>query len=70
MKTRLRFSIALAIAAAALAIASGRSPSAPAMPAVRLECAAARILRLHRFEDGSAQLFCGSRLLVRISSPG
>jgi hypothetical protein len=70
MKTRLRFPIALAIAAAVLAIADGKTPSAPAMPAIRLECAAARILRLHRFEDGSAQLFCGRRMIARISSPG
>jgi hypothetical protein len=70
MKTRPRFPIALAIAVALFAIAGGRSPSAPAKPALRLECATPRTLHLRRFEDGSAQLLCGGRLLARISSPG
>jgi hypothetical protein len=37
---------------------------------LRVECDQPRTLRLHRFEDGSARLECGSRLLVRISAPG
>lgn len=36
----------------------------------RVECAAGSNLRLRRFEDRSAQLFCGRRLIVRISVPG
>jgi hypothetical protein len=36
----------------------------------RFSCARVSALRLHRFEDGSAQLRCEGRLLARISSPG
>jgi hypothetical protein len=36
----------------------------------RLGCARPPALHLIRFEDGSAQLRCGSDLLARISSPG
>jgi hypothetical protein len=70
MKTRLKFPIAVFIA---MTLAAADGPSAPAVPVPsvpRLECATPRALRLHRFEDGSAQLFCGRRILARISSPG
>jgi len=60
----------LSIAVALLSIGGGRSSSAPARPALRLECATPRALHLRRFEDGSAQLRCGGQLLARISSPG
>lgn len=36
----------------------------------RVECAPDRGLRLRRFEDRSAQLLCGRRVIVRISVPG
>jgi hypothetical protein len=36
----------------------------------RVHCAAPRTLHLHRFEDRSAQLLCGRRVIVRISVPG
>jgi hypothetical protein len=36
----------------------------------RVQCATPERLRLHRFEDGSAWLECGRRVLVRISVPG
>lgn len=35
----------------------------------RAECATPARLRLHRFEDGSAWLECGPRILVRVSVP-
>jgi hypothetical protein len=36
----------------------------------RVECHRPRTLRLRRFEDGSAQLRCAGRVLVRVSVPG
>lgn len=36
----------------------------------RVHCAAPATLRLRRFEDRSAQLLCGHRVIVRISVPG
>jgi hypothetical protein len=39
-------------------------------PAIRTRCASPRRLRLDRFEDGSAQVRCAGRILVRISVPG
>lgn len=36
----------------------------------RVFCARPGALHLHRFEDGSAQLLCGRRLLVRVNVPG
>lgn len=35
-----------------------------------LQCARPSALHLVRFEDGSAQLKCGARVLARISVPG
>lgn len=35
----------------------------------RVECARPAKLELRRFEDGSAQLLCGRRLLVRVEVP-
>jgi hypothetical protein len=37
---------------------------------MRIECRIPRELRLRRFEDRSAQLLCGRRVIVRISVPG
>jgi hypothetical protein len=41
----------------------------PIAASLRTECATPRALRLRRFEDGSAQLLCGPRVIVRVSSP-
>jgi len=38
--------------------------------APRVECRQPRTLHLRRFEDGSAQLRCAGRILVRVSVPG
>ncbi len=43
---------------------------APGAAPLRAECRTPRALRLRRFEDGSARLHCGRRLLVRVSVPG
>lgn len=43
-----------------------RLATAPA----RVECANADQLTLRRYEDGSARLECGHRVLVRVSVPG
>lgn len=51
-----------------------RAALGPAHPAARLapriECDHPRLLRLRRFEDGSARLECAGRLLLRVSVPG
>lgn len=36
----------------------------------RVLCEHPRSLRLHRFEDRSARLECGGRVIVRVSVPG
>ncbi len=41
-----------------------------AAPPPRIECRSPPSLRLHRFEDGSAQLRCAGRVIVRIAVPG
>jgi hypothetical protein len=38
--------------------------------AIEVGCGRPEALRLRRFEDGSGQLRCGRRLLVRVSVPG
>jgi hypothetical protein len=45
------------------------SPSRAAAAPARVECATPDRLRLRRFEDGSAWLECGGRVLVRVSVP-
>ena len=61
--------------ASATAVNETMVPSAPAQPQplsagpLRAECEAPRTIRLRRFEDGSAQLFCAGRVLVRVSVP-
>jgi hypothetical protein len=42
----------------------------PAAAPARVHCSAPQTLRLRRFEDRSAQLLCGHRVIVRISVPG
>ncbi|HWC07435.1 MAG TPA: hypothetical protein VG458_00140 [Solirubrobacterales bacterium] len=53
---------------------AGLDEGAAAEPAiatpVRAHCSAPRTFRLRRFEDHSAQLLCGRRVIVRISVPG
>lgn len=39
------------------------------MAPVRVHCSAPPTLRLRRFEDRSAQLLCGRRVIARISVP-
>jgi len=36
----------------------------------RIECANPATLQLRRFEDGSAQLRCDGRVVVRVAVPG
>ncbi|MGE0066852.1 MAG: hypothetical protein AB7T48_05810 [Solirubrobacterales bacterium] len=43
-------------------------PESAAAP-LRTECATPGALSLRRFEDGSAQLLCAGRVLVRVSVP-
>jgi hypothetical protein len=71
--------VALTFFAAGTSAAAGprldRAAVLPAMPAAgsaafAVHCERPATLRLIRFEDGSAQLRCGRRLLVRVSVPG
>lgn len=70
--------IALGLVAAGYAASPpARHPAATvgqAMPArpsgIRVNCIHPDALRLIRFEDGSARLNCGRRILVRVSVPG
>lgn len=43
-------------------------PVSAATP-LRTECRTPRTLRLHRFEDESAQVLCAGRVIVRVSVP-
>jgi hypothetical protein len=45
-------------------------PSAPDRAVPRVNCERPRTLRLRRFEDRSARLECGGRVIVRVSVPG
>ncbi len=49
--------------------AVGVAPFRPAPGPTRVECAKPPRLHLRRFEDGSARLECGGRVLVRVSVP-
>jgi hypothetical protein len=75
--------ICLAIAALVLGLAASSPPveagtrssqdiadASPLQRSVGVECARPSALRLVRFEDGSAQLKCAARVLVRVSVPG
>jgi hypothetical protein len=44
--------------------------SEPHLGAPKVFCERPRTLHLHRFEDRSARLECGGRVIVRISVPG
>lgn len=66
---------ALSVVTLGISVRPACSPGAadfapfPAVVAPRVECAVSARLRLHRFEDGSARLECGPRVLVRVSVP-
>jgi hypothetical protein len=49
--------------------AVGVAPFGVAAGPARVECATPQRLHLRRFEDGSAWLQCGPRILVRVSVP-
>jgi hypothetical protein len=49
--------------------AIGVPPFRVAPGPARVECATPARLHLRRFEDGSARLECGRRILVRVSVP-
>lgn len=51
----------------AAGLSNGRP--APAAVPLRAECRHPQTLRLRRFEDGSAQLRCAGRVIVRVSVP-
>jgi hypothetical protein len=42
----------------------------PGTPPLRVRCSQPGTLGLRRFEDGSAQLRCAGRVLVRVAVPG
>lgn len=44
--------------------------SEPRVGVPKIFCESPRTLRLHRFEDRSARLECGGRVIVRVSVPG
>lgn len=44
--------------------------SDPRGQAPKVFCERPRSLRLHRFEDRSARLECGGRVIVRVAVPG
>jgi hypothetical protein len=69
----------LIVFACSLGSAGARFPSAAAeagspvrvpLPVPRVHCGRPEALHLRRFEDGSAQLRCGRRLLARVAVPG
>jgi hypothetical protein len=66
----LRRLTALALCAVALSAHIGSGAAiAGGGPAPRVECDYPARLRLQRFEDGSAKLWCGRRLLLRVAVP-
>jgi hypothetical protein len=81
MRSQTTFLLAMVTAAIALAlVAAGswaigdlggdrRVVALPPRSAPKVDCERPRALRLIRFEDGSARLQCGRRLLVRVSGP-
>lgn len=54
---------------AALALAAVGASGAAAGPVARVQCGKPGTLRLVRYEDASARLYCAGRILVRISVP-
>jgi hypothetical protein len=49
---------------------NGSAGSEPRGEAPKVFCERPRSLRLHRFEDRSARLECGGRVIVRVGVPG
>jgi hypothetical protein len=86
MRLKAMFLAVMTAAVLALgAVAAGYAASPPARPLaleaigqairvpaqrIRVSCNHPVALRLIRFEDGSARLNCGRRVLVRVSVPG
>jgi hypothetical protein len=68
MRLLLLFLLGSLLALAIPLTTSAGSPRGGAAP--RLFCEHPRSLHLHRFEDRSARLECGGRVIVRISVPG
>lgn len=82
MGMRMGFLVAMAVAAVVLAATASGPWAEPVIsnrphlvasmtrrpPGAR--CGKPRALRLVRFEDGSAQLLCGPRILFRVTVPG
>ena len=62
----MRFRIAL-LAVVVIGVLAGSALAGDYAP--RVECGQPRLLHLQRFEDGSARLWCGQRLLVRVAVP-
>jgi len=61
----------LLVALSGLAIPLDSSAgSEPRSGVPRVLCERPRTLHLHRFEDRSARLECGGRVIVRVSVPG
>jgi hypothetical protein len=81
MRSQMAFLLAMVAVAIALVFAAAGSwaivdvggdqgPVAlPPRGAPKVDCERPRALRLIRFEDRSARLQCGRRLLVRVSGP-
>ena len=60
----------IALCAVALSsLAGSGSAIAGGGPAPRVQCDQPARLKLQRFEDGSAKLWCGRRLLLRVAVP-
>jgi len=60
----------VALCVVALLASVGRGAAiAGGGPAPRVQCDQPTRLKLQRFEDGSAKLWCGRRLLLRVGVP-
>jgi hypothetical protein len=64
-----RLALIALCASALLAVAGGGAAFAGGSPVPRVQCDQPARLKLQRFEDGSAKLWCGRRLLLRVSVP-
>jgi hypothetical protein len=58
------------IALFAILLTIATTGSTPAKAVTHAACAKPQALHLVRFEDGSAQLRCAQRILLRVSVPG
>ena len=64
-----RLALIALCAVASLSLAGGGAAIAGGGPAPRVQCDQPARLKLQRFEDGSAKLWCGRRLLLRVGVP-